>query len=254
MFIKSLNLNLKLCSEKLAVSLLLLLFGLILFLYLKGSVAELVVRGAFTAVLFIIALHQMMKGFGQLYIGSLSGDEAHTIMALPLPAKKMAAGKIIAGGLWMAAFSGGIALLLVLLQNGISFWGFYTTLNNFVDYLTIRGNSPLDVGVIFFLTPVCGLLSALAVSAMFLAISLAAGDKSGVRYGLYLLLLGAVLGSPFVLIWLFWQFGWKYSMLLVLVSYIIIVLCVGGLLYRYACRYLERRYDLRGEKRSLDLR
>ncbi|SCJ96456.1 Uncharacterised protein [uncultured Eubacterium sp.] len=31
-------------------------------------------------------------------------------------------------------------------------------------------------------------------------------------------------------------------------------LCVGGLLYRYACRYLERRYDLREEKRSLDLR
>lgn len=248
MFIKSLRLNLKLCSETMAISLLLLLFGLVVFLYLKASVRELAVRGAFACILFIIALYQMIKGFGQLYIGSLSGNEAHSVMALPLSPKQMAAGKIIAGGLWMTAFNGSIAGLLVLSQNGISFWGFYITLTNFVDYLTIRGNSPFAVGFIFFLTPVCGLLSALAASAMFLAISLATGDKRCVRYGLYLLFFGAVSGIPFVFVGLFWQFGWKCSLLLIIICYAVIVLCVGGLLYRYTYRYLERRYDLKAKE------
>ena len=63
-------------------------------------------------------------------------------MALPLSAKQMAAGKIIAGGLWIAAYNGLIAVLLVLEQNGISYLGFCTTLNDFVDYLTIRGTAP----------------------------------------------------------------------------------------------------------------
>ena len=250
MFIKSLNLNMKLCSVRLGVSLLLLAFGLAIFLYLESSGGGQVIGAGFTGIFFMIGVHQMLKGFGALYIGSLSGDEAHSVMALPLSAKQMAAGKIIAGGLWIAAYNGLIAVLLVLEQNGISYLGFCTTLNDFVDYLTIRGNSPLAVGFIFFLTPLCGLLSALAVSAMFLWISLIAGDKKGVRYGLYLLFLGAVFGIPFFFAWLFWQFGWRCSMLLVIACCFAILLCAGGLTYRHTHHYLEMRYDIKGRCES----
>ena len=43
---------------------------------------------------------------------------------LPLSAKQMAAGKIIAGGLWIAAYNGLIAVLLVLEQMESAIWDF----------------------------------------------------------------------------------------------------------------------------------
>lgn len=240
MFIRSFNLNLKLCGEKMGISLLLLSFGLIIFLFTDVSPGAI-----FSGAFLIAALYQMMRGFGQLYIESLSGNEAHSIMILPLSAKQMAAGKITVGGIWIAAFSGVIAVLAVILyQNGVSTMDFKTILDNFVDYLTIRGNSPLAVGFIFTLIPVSWLLSCLTVSVAVLALSLKLAGKKRFHYGIWLILLGTIPGIDLILFGMFHQFAWKWSMLAVILFYIAVLAMVSGILYRYAYRYLDQCYDL----------
>ena len=63
MFIKSLNLNMKLCSVRLGVSLLLLAFGLAIFLYLESSGGGLVIGAGFTCIFLWDWSAPDVKGF-----------------------------------------------------------------------------------------------------------------------------------------------------------------------------------------------
>lgn len=246
MFIKALNLNLKLCSQRLVFAWTLMVFGAGIYLTTHNTSEDSITVTIFVVPFSVCAFYQFIRGFRQLYADSLDGEEAYGIMTLPLSSKDMIMGKIVAGGFWIALFSGTAFFLLYIRAYGLGIHGVQTFLYNLVDDFIIRGNSPLSVGLIFFLIPIGWMIYCHVASVAILAVLEAVGKRKAVfRSLLCLIAICLTLGCGLTIFSLFQRLAWMISSLLLMVCSLCFMVGIWWGMTLYCYGHLEKHYDLR---------